>query len=223
MGWKASSIIIKTQSKIDNDTFLSDLGFTTLSKTEDKTFDVAINPDDNKLYIGYYNNNLIITAPEIPMLFFENSLSTIEKILIDKFPESEICSIVLHSVVNLWGYALIVNGEKIRVRAGSANDGTFCDFGEIQEEEKELFSKSTIDSDGKRTYKFDDMPDEIFYEDQVGENYVFALTQRFFGKPLDYLDDIFDLEFNGYDYSLNKYYQYEPQNTKQKNKWWKFW
>jgi hypothetical protein len=120
MGWKASTIIIHKPTQIDHKQLLKDLGFENLIAIENEPFEVAINPDDHKVYIGSYLDNLLICAPDIPMYFFEAVEYPIEKILNQLFPGSEICSIVLHSGVNLWGYSVTKNGEKIRIRAGSS-------------------------------------------------------------------------------------------------------
>ena len=227
MGWKASSIIISPLSATDNEKLLNELGFINLLKIEDEPFEVAIYPDDNKVYIGTYKNNLIISAPDLPLTFFEDELTPAEKTLIAHFPNTEICSIVLHSAVNFWGYSLAKNGIKIRARAGSSDDGTFVDFGEPLEEEKELLSKSTVDNEGNRTYLLDDFPNEPFTEDAVGENFVFEISSRFFGVPLDRADDLlFETTLTGYSYTMiskpSVAKKIEEKTTEQKP-WWKLW
>jgi hypothetical protein len=230
MGWKASTIIInKPTREVDNEHLLKELGFGYLTRIEDEPFEVAINPDNHKVYIGTYKDNLLICAPDIPMHFFEGTESSTEKILNQQFPDSEICSIVLHSVVNLWGYSVTRNGKKIRARAGSSDDGTFVEFGEPLDEEKELLAKSTINQEGQRTYIFDDIDDEPMTEDQVGENFVFAICKRYFGEELDSADDLlFETTLKGYSYGKVK----ANENKKESNKsqpgiegkpWWKFW
>ncbi|MCQ9634758.1 hypothetical protein MP477_07290 [Chryseobacterium sp. WG23] len=62
MVWKASAIIINKPTQIDNETLLTELGFNNLTRIEDEPFEVAINPDDNKVYIGSYKNNLLVCA-----------------------------------------------------------------------------------------------------------------------------------------------------------------
>ena len=232
MGWKASTIIINKPTQVDSEVLLKTLGFDNLTKIEDEPFEVAINPDDNKVYIGTYKDNLLICAPDIPMQFFEDNETQTEKILNQIFPNSEICSIVLHSTVNLWGYSVTQNGRKIRARAGSADDGTFVEIGEPLEEEKELLSKSKLDDNGNRIYLLDDFPDEPFNEDQVGENLVFSICKRYFDEELDRADDLlFDTTLMGYKYGKVKH----TTSTQQSNKtnsidkidkakpWWKFW
>lgn len=188
MGWKASAIIIHRPIQIDTEELLHDLGFDSLTRIEDETFDGVINPEDNCVYIGFYKDNLLICAPDIPMLLFEKFETPVEKFLKHRFPKAEICSIMLQSTVNLWGFAVIVNGQKIRVKAGCAEDGTFIDMGEPLDEEKELLSKSKLYEDGSRIYFLDDFPDEPFHEDQVGENFVFSICKRYFEEELNYAD-----------------------------------
>jgi len=230
MGWKASTIIINKPTQIDNETLLKELGFNNLTKIEDELFEVAINPDDNKVYIGSYKDNLLVCAPDIPMQFFEDSESQTEKTLNRIFPESEICSIVLHSGVNLWGYSVTRNGKRVRARAGSSDDGTFVELGEPLDEEKELLSKSKVDENGNRTYLLDEFPGEPFNEDQVGENFVFSICKRYFDEELDSADDLlFETTLMGYRYGKTR--QHETRRTKQvqtikaedKKSWWKFW
>jgi DNA-binding beta-propeller fold protein YncE len=81
MGWKASTIIINKPTRVNNEDLLKTLGFDNFIKIEDEPFEVAINPDDNKVYIGTYRDNLLICVPDIPMQFFEDNESQTEKTL----------------------------------------------------------------------------------------------------------------------------------------------
>ena len=221
MGWKASIIIIHKPLQVDNEQLLKELGFDRLTKVKDELFEVVINPDNNRVYIGNYKNNLLICAPDIPMHIIENNGVEAEKILTKLFPDSEICSIVLHSTVNLWGYSIIKRGERIRVRAGSAEDGTFIDLGEPLEEEENILNKSVIDEVGQRTYAFEEIDNEVMTEDQVGENFVFAICSRYFGEELDYADALlFETTLKGYSY--NKVTD-AAKPIPDGKVWWKFW
>lgn len=202
MGWKASTIIINKPAPVEPEKLLHDLGFANLKKIDDKTFDEAINPDDHEVYVGKYKDNLLICAPDLPMQFFEDEPTEAEKALTGIFPSSEMCAIVLHSTVNLWGYAVLQNGKKIRARAGSSEDGTFVELGEPLEEEKALLSQAKIDKDGQRTYT-SEVDGEEMTEDQVGENFVFAVCKRYFGEELDRAGDtLFETKLTGYSYSV---------------------
>ncbi|MFP9118890.1 DUF6928 family protein [Flavobacterium sp. RNTU_13] len=224
MGWKASFIIVNKPKTVDVKTLLNELGFQNLTKIDDAHFEFTINPKENTVYVGNYKDNLLICTPDLPMSFFEDGESSAEKILNNFFSDSEICSIVLHSVVNLWGYSISRSGKKIRARAGSADYGTFVDLGNPVEEEKGLLSKSRLDENRNRVYSFEEFPDEELSEDQVGENFVFEICSRYFGEKLDHADDLlFETLLSGFEYGKTnvKNNQVKPNSTKKQ--WWKFW
>jgi hypothetical protein len=220
MGWKASIVIIHNPDREGNEQLLQELGFNISAKIKAESFETVINPEDNKVYVGAYKGNIIICSSDIPLQFFEDTETQTENNFKRLFPNSEICAIVLHSTVNLWGYSIVKNGQKIRARAGSTDDGTFVEVGEPLEEEKELLSNSKLDSSGIRTFVFEDVPGEVFSEDQVGENFVFSICKRYFGEALDEADELlYDTELQGY-----KYGSFSP-GPQQKNAkpWWKLW
>jgi hypothetical protein len=220
MGWKASAVIIHKPARAGNQQLLQEIGFNKLTKIKDERFKTAIHPENNKVYIGEYKNNIIICARDISMQFLEEPETHLEYRFKQLFPDSEICAIVLHSTVNLWGYSIIINGTKVRARAGSSDDGTFVEVGLPLAEESELFSKSHLDKNGKRIYVLDDFPDEIFSEDQVGENFVFSICKRYFDEELDSADQLlFDTNLIGYRYGGS--FQKPQQNNSKP--WWKFW
>lgn len=220
MGWKASFLIIHRPERDADELLLTEIGFRELKKIEDDCFESVIDPEDNRVHIGSYQNNIIICDSNIPLQFFEEGESETELRFKQLFPDSEICAIILHSAVNLWGYAVIMSGTKVRARAGSADDGTFVEFGQPLAEEEQLFSKSTRNESGERVYAFDDFPNELFSEDQVGENFVFRICNRYFGDDLDCANEqLFQTNFISYKYSgISK----ESPNNISKP-WWKFW
>jgi hypothetical protein len=212
MGWKASLIIVHKPAPIDNEVFLKQIGFTGLNKIADKTFEQVIDPEPNTLYIGTYKNNLLICVPELPSLLLEDVTTDTEDRILELCPEAEICAVVLHSVVDLWGYAVTVNGEKIRTRAGSGDDGVFIEDGEPLPEELELLSK--LESE------------ESFEEDEGGEDFVFAVCKRYFGVELDRAgDDLFETTLSGYSFVKHPE-QFDlpaPETVEISKPWWKFW
>jgi len=221
MGWKASVIIVHKPMQVNDEQLLKELGFDRLVKIKDELFGAVINIYNHRVYIGNYKDNLLICVPAIPMQIIESDETEAEKVLTKLFPDSEICSIVLHSTVNLWGYAIIKSGERIRVRAGSAEDGPFIDSGEPLEEEKKILSKSVIDEAGQRTYVFEEIDNEVMTEDQVGESLVFAICSRYFGEELDYADALlFETTLRGYSYGR----VIDAAKLIVEGKaWWKFW
>ncbi len=229
MGWKAFSILIKPAIDISHETILQALGFSDVNKIDDELYDVAIYPDKNKIFIGYYNNLLIISEFNLPYQFFTPGLTETEKRLINIFPKSEICAVSLHSGTNYWAYAIIKEGQKIRARMGDGSNGTTLDFGEPLEEELALLSKSRFDDYGQRQYFFEEYPEKPFSEAQVGENFVFEIYKRYTGERLDSNDDfLFETQLSGYEIVTAKKVSTVSQSipdliTKQDKPWWKFW
>ena len=116
---------------------------------------------------------------------------------------------MLHSFVNLWGFAVYQDGRRIRGRAGSADDGVFCDDGAPLPEEAELLAHSRIEG-GERLYRLPSFPDEDFAEDQVGEEYVFKIYRRFTGLQLNMDEALLDMKCAGFRLGAPR------------KQWWKF-
>lgn len=237
MGWKSSMILINSTEEFDKNEFFGLLGYYDLEKTDNQYFEEIMNPEEDVIYLGKYNGNTIICMQDLPLESLATEMSKAESLLSKRFLNSDIVTFVLHSVVNLWGYSIVKNGNKVRVRAGSSEGGTTVEHGEILAEEKELFSQSKLNEDGKRIFIFDGLPDDAFSEDQVGENFVFDISQTYLDDSLDDCGGLFQTEFEGYAFSKNKP---EPipvpiKNNDQidiikeapkkeiKKPWWKFW
>lgn len=216
MGWKLSSVIVNSSAGINYDELLNELGFKNLTRLEDEPYDRAMYPDKNRVYVGNYKNNLIICASNLPLDFFDKSLSDTEKTLIKYFPESEICAVSLQSTINHFGFAVIKAGEKIRVKAGDADTGTTIDIGNPLEQEKVLLSKSKIGDNGQRLYYLNGDIDDPYLENQVGENFIFQIFRRYTGEQLDEDEDLLDTDFAAYSFSkeifsIDKYFSGEWQ------------
>lgn len=199
MGWKIATIIINSEKEVNDKVLLAALGFPKVRTIAPKPFETAMHPKKRIIYMGRYKGNLLICTMDLPLSFLERSVSKGEKILNDYFPDAEIAAVILHSTVNLWGYSMSKNGEKLRVRGGNAENGTMINYGDPLKEEKALLAASRLDENGKRVYAFDEIPGELLTEDQVGEEFVFELWKRYFGERLDAADDLlFETELNGY-------------------------
>ena len=207
----------------------SSMGIYELKKVDKQPFDAIMNPDDDKIYIGKFKGNTIICMQDIPLESFDESMSRAEIALSNSFSHSDVVTFALHSVVNLWGYSIVRNGKKIRVRTGSAEGGTMIEYGNITEEEEGLMSQSRINENGNRVFNIDGLPDEEFSEDQVGENFVFNISAKYFGESLDCSDQIFETEFDGYTFSKKKprikseLENKEQREVKKTKPWWKLW
>ena len=91
--------------------------------------------------------------------------------------------------MNLYAYALFENNKLVRSRAGSADDGVFIDIGEPIPEERPLFAKSIVNSDGDQVWpeEYDGVVEEMDHS-CMGEEFVFEISQRFFGERFDCFD-----------------------------------
>lgn len=191
-------IVINSADQIEDSEIAAKLGFEAVEEVESLHLDSVLNPDDGLIYIGKYKGNTIICTQDIPLEFLDQGVSRWETSLCQLFPDTEIASFVLHSVVNLWGYSVTKNNQKLRARAGSVESDFQLDEGKILEQEQYLFSLSEKDADGNRVYRFPDMPDDLFDDNQVGENFVFDLSKRYFGQGLDRNDELLETKMRGY-------------------------
>ena len=199
MGWKMSLIIISNQKEINDTAVLNQLGYTNALKAEIQPFEYIMDPEEDKIYIGTYNNNLIICAYALPFEFYNSVLTETERKLIKLFPNSEICAVSLRSTVNHFGFGLIKNGVKIRAKAGDLISGTSVDWGSPIKQELNLLSQSKLNEQGDRLYYLDQFSEEISAEHQVGESFVFEILKRYIGNAIDDEDDeLLAKDFIGY-------------------------
>ncbi len=199
MGWKTSLIFIKNIPDIVSDKQVLDaLLQPAWMHTKDASFEEAMNAEDGKTYIGRLNDTLVIGHSEIPLEFISDGLSAYEKNLDNLSPQNlEICGISLQSTVNHWGYGVIANGQKIRARGGNYQKPLFFDYGNPLPEEEPLLSTLIIKENGSHFYNIDG---NEYTDDQVGENFVFALTKRYIGVSLNSGDNPLDnLKFRCYE------------------------
>jgi hypothetical protein len=204
MGWKLSMVLINTEQDFDKKEVFDALGYYNLEKADPQDFYSIMNPEEDKIYIGKYKGNIIICMQDLPLESLDDKVSKAEAVFSKKFPGTDVATFVLHSVVNLWGYSIVKDGKKIRARAGNSEAGTAIECGTILEEEKELLSKSTLNDEGERVFIFDDMPEDEFFDDQVGENFVFEISGRYLGENLSGCDALFETQFEGYTFSTEE-------------------
>ncbi|MBY6240626.1 hypothetical protein [Methylosinus sp. Sm6] len=178
MGTKCDMLLIRPARVEESEALLRDLGFQITAPLGEECFCRAIWPKRNTIWVGRAGDCLILSSKGLANQFFEKKRSDFMSLLFARFPESEIAALMLHSVVNLWGFALYRNGEPFRRKAGAADDGTYLDEGAPIAEEEELLAKSTLDAEGRRVYRLPQWPDEEFPEDGVGEEFVLAIFDR---------------------------------------------
>ncbi|WP_426493198.1 hypothetical protein [Hymenobacter sp. 102] len=89
------------------------------------------------LFIGRYKNVLIIVHPSWPFDFFGPKQSETESKFIRLFPKAEMAVLISNEQVNAFGYALVRDGVKVRMKDGADGD-IFNDFGALLPEEIEV-------------------------------------------------------------------------------------
>ncbi|NIG54889.1 hypothetical protein [Chitinophaga sp. Cy-1792] len=220
MGWKLYATFVSPTHEVNFDDLLGRLELPPLTPIEDEPFEVALYPDEGQIYIGEHNNCLIITNYELTDACMTSEFSPLEEVLMAEFPDAEICTLVLHSVVNYFGYAVIKNGEKIRVRAGDSEYGVGIDEGSPLEEELPFLHSPRFKDDNSRRISRDG---NNTYVDWDGEGIVFAIAGRYFGEPMDRNDALlFETNLKGFSYPVADPIKTAAANTASKP-WWKFW
>lgn len=197
MGWKAEIIMASTEPNPDLanqrshhrdgarqivDALPGKFQYATESSFEEGVF-----PNPGDLFVGAYGSSLLIGSHQFAEQCFGQEpeiVSVIQQIL----PGAEVLALRLHSVVNFYGYALFQHGQRVRVRAGSGDDGVLLDEGEWLSEEHELFSHAT--QRGGEWFWTESFGDEVEEMDHscMGEEFVFELSRRFLGVRIDEID-----------------------------------
>jgi len=178
MGWKAFNLIatngeagyLTTFPKPDAARardFLRRLGASYESKGE-ATLENGLYPQDNdELYVGAYANALVIGSVPITEEAFTGAVPRAVECATALLPGCRALVAMLHSVVDLFGYAWYENGKLLRARAGSADDGVFFEKGPSLPIEQKL---------------------KAFDETIDGEELVMELCRPFLGCRIDEYD-----------------------------------
>lgn len=149
--------------------------------------DVALNdyPKGGQLHIGAYEHGVVIAHASLPALLFDEvgrdknfgrlkENGPFRRAIHELFPNGEVLALILHSVVNMWGFALYRNGEMLRCASGAEGD-LHSSIGAILPEEEPLLAEHPIDSL--------DSGDVAYSEDLV-----FDVSQRMLGCRYDEAD-----------------------------------
>jgi len=196
MGWKAFAIFATDQpgyfgSKPVHSASIAEdvrfrLGLTDYAPAGEVDFDAALNPRQGALYIGGYPGGTLICDSDLPSHFFDERsqraisgrstrFQEVKAEVLRLYPDGEVMAIVLHSVVNLWGYSVYSHGQLIRSAAGASDDGLLANTGAPLPEELRRLQECAID-------KVDEEGD--------GEALVFEVAARMFGQRMDALEEI---------------------------------
>lgn len=180
MGWKICLTLVKDSPYSSVSQLAKAIGVLTTPQTIE--LDRAFYPAED-LSIGIFQGTAIISYDKIAESVIDtDGTSAWEGRLRQAFPEQEMMVAILHSVVNLAGYALFRKGKRLRRFCCSADDGIFRDEGERWQAEAKVFDRSHFNSDGLLVI---DDGDEEMPLDCYGEELVFDLSQQILGFRLD--------------------------------------
>ena len=208
MGIKASMILIENPNNFNNDkSLLNFLHLKDYKYSGDTTFEQCMYPRDNSINIAYYKNCIVICDDfQLTEQTIRPSIHPIERSLMQWFPQSEIISLMCHSVSNGHAYSIVKANRTIRVKKLDA-DKFYFEKGKPLEQEKKIYDKKTMKG-SVIGWVSDYNPDEMLSEDQLMEEFTFGIASRLLGFELfssnndDYF--MYELPFKKYIYQKPK-------------------
>src|SRR5437899_11707173 len=120
MGWKLYLIIISNATNINATDLPEKIGLNTLRPTKEISLLEA--QYSHKTCIGKYGDNIYIVSDDLVFKFYDKKPSDFEKKVSATFPNSEIAVLTLNSTVDLYGFNIIKNGQRQRVKSGADFD-----------------------------------------------------------------------------------------------------
>lgn len=203
----------------------SKLGYKTTNRRKSPIIDF---PQDNQVYLGAYDKAVIVSDQAIYDCF-EDQNHPLLKNALSIHPDGTLMVIVLHSVVNLFGYAFYRNGQLIRQYGGCGDDGVTHEHGELLDEERDAFAKSKV-INGERFFlsEYDGVVEEVT-PDCYGETLVFAVLERYYGEILDQSEHLWPEDLQGEaidnhnDFAPDELHKRltQPESEKSEIPWWK--
>lgn len=204
MGFKIYIIAITNCANVNTTDIPNKIGFDELQSGKEISISEA--QYENGISIGKYDDTIFIVSSELVFEFYNKKPSDLEQKMTKEFPNSEIAILTLNQTTDFYGYNIISNGKRQRVRSGVDSE-IEIDMGKKLPEELEIpkdpffelfleelneFQSSDKDFTEKQ------MKAEI--EQEIGIRTFFKLTSRYFKKPIDE---------NGTDYNKIKVTKFE--------------
>jgi hypothetical protein len=187
MAWNKYYLVVTNQKGATPTDTLTKLNITGYRSAGEANFLETNKSDD--LFIGTYEDKLIIASPDLTYGFFAAEPSDIEKRFVAAFPTSEIVALAENSTVGEFGYAIIDSGKRIRVKHGCDGE-IYTDIGEPLPEEQEILAGDIFDPEELVEMR-EDMGDEevqnmITFE--ASWRTPAQISKRYFGARIDSLD-----------------------------------
>jgi hypothetical protein len=187
MAWNKYYIVVTDQQGATPTETLTKLSLIGYQPAGEANFLQTNKSDD--LFIGAYKDKLIIADPDLTYGFFSAEPSDIEKKFAAAFPSSEIVALAENSTVGEFGYTIINNGQRIRVKHGCDGE-IYTDIGEPLPEEQTILAGHIFDPG-----ELDEMREDMD-EEEVQNMVAFEaswrtpaeISKRYFGDIIDNLD-----------------------------------
>lgn len=122
MGWKLNLLARHAQPGDDFDGLARALGFEAPAR-ETVCFERALHPSPGVALTHWNDHLLLLSSRLVEPLLASPSPNASARATLESLGPQPLLVATLHSVTNLYGYALYENGQLIRGRTGAADDG----------------------------------------------------------------------------------------------------
>lgn len=184
MSWKIYLIIISNANNINTADVPKKIGLDNLKPTKEISIHEAQYAKGTS--IGKYGDKIFIVSQDLVFKFYDKTPSDFEKKICDSFPNSEIAVLTLNGTVDLYGYNIIKDGKRQRVKSG-ADLELYVDYGEKLPEEITISKEKLFDDDELKEIKGDNTKEQVkkIIDQEISVRTTFRLTKRYLQKQFD--------------------------------------
>ena len=184
MSWKIYLIIISNANNINTAEIPQKIGLDNVRPTKEISIHEAQYAKGTS--IGKYGDKIFIVSQDLVFKFYDKTPSDFEKKLCDLFPNSEIAVLTLNGTVDLYGYNIIKNGKRRRIKSGADLD-LYVDYGDKLPEEVTISKEKIFDDEELKEIKADNSKEQVqkILDQEISTRTTFRLTKRYFGKQFD--------------------------------------
>lgn len=184
MSWKIYLIIISNANNINVSDVPKKIGYDSLKPTKEISLQEA--QYEKGISIGKYGDEIFIVSQDLVFKFYDKTPSEFEKKICDLFPNSEIAILTLNGTVDGYGYNIIKDGKRQRVKSG-ADLNVYVDYGNKLPEELAISKEKIFEDEDLEEIKAENSKEDVdkILDQAISINTTFRLTTRYFGKQLD--------------------------------------
>ena len=184
MSWKIYLIIINNAANINTADIPQKIGLDNVKPTKEISIHEAQYAKGTS--IGKFGDKIFIVSQDLVFKFYDKTPSDFEKKICEACPNSEIAILTLNGTVDLYGYNIIKNGKRQRVKSGADLD-LYIDYGEQLPEEISISKEKIFDEEELKEIKADNSKEQVkkILDQEISIRTTFRLTKRYFGKQFD--------------------------------------